>query len=320
MKLQLGLIAIALGCTGLVSVSNISANSTTAVESEYLKTLVSEASERQRLQSTLHAATGVLQEQERVGLEEKRQGLDKKYSSLKNKQESLQQQKERLEKELQQLGGQLQKVDDKRKSLNVNLAKIVAEAEAAQQNDSKDEMSSIITEFMGKMKTAKPDIDQKRLAAIESSLGNTLLEQATIKALDKTPKAVSKKVVKPERELAQKTSSDEKKQDNAFRSQLSQLVGNFVGGKTAVEKPKHKKQAVTVAAAPPSDKGKSYLSQLTTESDFTTIVVQAGDSLTSIARRVYGNADKAFSIFESNKDIISNPNIIPIGKILKLLK
>jgi nucleoid-associated protein YgaU len=49
-----------------------------------------------------------------------------------------------------------------------------------------------------------------------------------------------------------------------------------------------------------------------------TITVQAGDSLSKIARREYGDANKWHAIFEANRDKIKNPDLIHPGQVLTL--
>jgi nucleoid-associated protein YgaU len=46
--------------------------------------------------------------------------------------------------------------------------------------------------------------------------------------------------------------------------------------------------------------------------------VVAGDSLSKIAKREYGNASEWKRIFEANKDIIKNPDLIYPGQKLKI--
>ena len=47
-----------------------------------------------------------------------------------------------------------------------------------------------------------------------------------------------------------------------------------------------------------------------------TITVQAGDSLSKIAKREYGDANKWHAIFEANRDKIKNPDLIQPGQVL----
>jgi nucleoid-associated protein YgaU len=47
-------------------------------------------------------------------------------------------------------------------------------------------------------------------------------------------------------------------------------------------------------------------------------VVKAGDSLSKIAKREYGDANAWNAIFEANKDQIKDPNLIHPGQKLKI--
>lgn len=55
----------------------------------------------------------------------------------------------------------------------------------------------------------------------------------------------------------------------------------------------------------PSEQGQSY-------------TVQAGDSLSKIAKHVYGDANKWHTIFDANRDKIKNPDLIHPGQVLTL--
>ena len=55
----------------------------------------------------------------------------------------------------------------------------------------------------------------------------------------------------------------------------------------------------------PSDQERSY-------------TVQSGDSLSKIAKHVYGDANKWHAIFDANRDKIRNPDLIQPGQILTL--
>ena len=49
-----------------------------------------------------------------------------------------------------------------------------------------------------------------------------------------------------------------------------------------------------------------------------TYTVQAGDTLSKIAKQFYGNANSYMKIFEANKDKLSDPNKIQAGQVLKI--
>ena len=49
-----------------------------------------------------------------------------------------------------------------------------------------------------------------------------------------------------------------------------------------------------------------------------TYTVQKGDSLSKIAKHEYGNANDWRKIYEANRDIIKNPDLIHPGQVLKI--
>ena len=46
--------------------------------------------------------------------------------------------------------------------------------------------------------------------------------------------------------------------------------------------------------------------------------VKSGDSLSKIAKRTYDDAGKYMKIFEANKDVLKDPNVIKPGQKLKI--
>jgi nucleoid-associated protein YgaU len=49
-----------------------------------------------------------------------------------------------------------------------------------------------------------------------------------------------------------------------------------------------------------------------------TYTVVKGDSLSKIAKALYGSAGKWKAIYEANKDIIKNPDLIYPGQVLRI--
>lgn len=49
-----------------------------------------------------------------------------------------------------------------------------------------------------------------------------------------------------------------------------------------------------------------------------TYTVVGGDSLSKIAKKIYGDAGRWKEIFEANKDQIKNPDLIHPGQVLKI--
>jgi nucleoid-associated protein YgaU len=56
----------------------------------------------------------------------------------------------------------------------------------------------------------------------------------------------------------------------------------------------------------------------TTTSGSRTYVVVKGDTLSGIAKREYGNANKWPTIYEANKDVIKDPDLIYPGQQLRI--
>lgn len=49
-----------------------------------------------------------------------------------------------------------------------------------------------------------------------------------------------------------------------------------------------------------------------------TYTVVAGDNLSKIAKKFYGDANKWKKIFEANRDTVKNPDLIHPGQVLKV--
>jgi len=56
------------------------------------------------------------------------------------------------------------------------------------------------------------------------------------------------------------------------------------------------------------------------KAEVTTYVVQPGDTLSALAQRFYGKASLYPRIFEANRDILNNPDLIKVGQTLKIPK
>ena len=54
------------------------------------------------------------------------------------------------------------------------------------------------------------------------------------------------------------------------------------------------------------------------QEQFATYTVKSGDSLSAIAKRIYGEAGQWHRIFEANRDKIKNPDLIQPGQELKI--
>jgi nucleoid-associated protein YgaU len=76
------------------------------------------------------------------------------------------------------------------------------------------------------------------------------------------------------------------------------------------------------AGSEPHDSGivSGGSSQLTTKDEHTlqSYTVEKGDSLSKIAKKVYGKASRWKEIFEANQDHIKDPDLIYPGQVLRL--
>ena len=52
--------------------------------------------------------------------------------------------------------------------------------------------------------------------------------------------------------------------------------------------------------------------------EVTTYIVQSGDTLSALAQRFYGKASLYPKIFEANRDILTDPNKIKPGQVLRI--
>jgi LysM repeat protein len=69
------------------------------------------------------------------------------------------------------------------------------------------------------------------------------------------------------------------------------------------------------AAAPPASQAAPAMA-----GSETIYIVQPGDTLGALAQRFYGKAGMYPKIFEANRDILSNPDLIKVGQKLKIPK
>jgi nucleoid-associated protein YgaU len=66
------------------------------------------------------------------------------------------------------------------------------------------------------------------------------------------------------------------------------------------------------------ESGSSSTAPPSTTSGERSYTVRKGDSLSKIAKREYGDAQQWRRIFENNRDIIDNPDLIYPGQVLRL--
>lgn len=89
---------------------------------------------------------------------------------------------------------------------------------------------------------------------------------------------------------------------------------------TLKEKPKAKKKKKPTNQNKRTTSQKEKASNGAKKTTYDTYVVKKGDSLWAIAKKYYKNGSKYTKIYNANKDIIKNPNIIHAGWKLKIPK
>jgi len=103
----------------------------------------------------------------------------------------------------------------------------------------------------------------------------------------------------PSNEAKKKQADQARKQGGGEGARRAQAARKFqeMGGTQKAQKGKKRAQA--------AEKKDTY-------------VVQSGDSLSKIAKQVYGDAGRWPEIFEANKDQIEDPNLIHPGQELRI--
>ena len=74
---------------------------------------------------------------------------------------------------------------------------------------------------------------------------------------------------------------------------------------------------ITAGAAPKDAAAKAAPAPA---ADFEWYEVQKGDTLSALAKRFYGKAGQYMKIFEANKDVLTNPDLIKVGQKLRIPK
>jgi nucleoid-associated protein YgaU len=84
------------------------------------------------------------------------------------------------------------------------------------------------------------------------------------------------------------------------------------------DKPPESKPDFSNVRSGGSSTAPAALEPTATSGSHTTYVVVKGDSLSKIAAREYGDANKWRTIYEANNDLISDPDLIHPGQELKI--
>jgi nucleoid-associated protein YgaU len=155
----------------------------------------------------------------------------------------------------------------------------------------------------------KMDDIRNAVSAAMSDLSNPDTESELKPETVETASKALKKIVGENKEIATGDSTD-----NYIKSLNAEL-------ETKTAPPPEAATTIT-AAEPPGQVTKSYAASDSTASDNNTlertITVLKGESLYKIALRVYGSGDHYMKIYNANRDIIYDPNIVQVGSILRV--
>ncbi len=166
--------------------------------------------------------------------------------------------------------------------------------------------------------------------------------------LDQEPELTSKEEIKPA-----VVKEDEKTSKILFRENLKKLIASagvkvkdnklasLLAEETPTEnavkiKPKSKKdlikEIINEVGKQATGKNKEYvvglLKEVSTskidilkvEKNYTLVKIKAGDNLWNIAKRIYNDPFKYKLIAEANKDILTDPNMVVVGMVIKVPK
>jgi len=93
-----------------------------------------------------------------------------------------------------------------------------------------------------------------------------------------------------------------------LENMLGQKTQNSQSADTEARLGSLKSKYHSVVAAPPSER----------VTPVQTYIVRAGDTLSKIALHFYGDAKASPRIFEANRNVIKNPDLIHPGEVLKI--
>ena len=187
----------------------------------------------------------------------------------------------------------------------------------------------------------------------ENSAGDNVVKLSEEKTKPVATQNQSKENTKIDESKQEIVASNDKTTHVLFRENLKKLISNaginikdkkiasLLEDETQTDnavkiKPESKKDLINniikevVKQNPQKDKGyvvgllkevsSSKIDIVKVEKGFTVVKITEGDNLWNIAKRIYGNGFKYKLIYEANKDILTNPNLVTVGTIIKVPK
>jgi len=110
----------------------------------------------------------------------------------------------------------------------------------------------------------------------------------------------------------------QKREEQFKKAEEEKALRAAEAAKREVEELKREAEAAKAEAARAEAEAAKAAVEAAAKKAETIYVVKSGDNLSAIAKSVYGNAGRWREIYEANKDIIENPNLIRPGWKLRI--
>ncbi|HHC73688.1 MAG TPA: LysM peptidoglycan-binding domain-containing protein [Thiothrix sp.] len=232
-----------------------------------------------------------------------------------------------------------------------DVEKIVEEAK--EQGNTSGDIQKAVIEALDELKEKGVDVKKETLSFVQESMGDILNEGSADSMGD--PASIYIQSLNAELAGAGVKKSDEKVDEQAVKPQVEgesskeKVDGDKVASAIAMNLASNK--ATTGAAKPDVNEAESkteaseritgekradvdgekvtssssiaktvdgQISMATQKGPKGTITVVHGESLSNIARRIYGNERYYQVIFDANRDVLKTPNLVRVGQILKI--
>ncbi|NLE75701.1 MAG: LysM peptidoglycan-binding domain-containing protein [Chloroflexi bacterium] len=186
-------------------------------------------------------------------------------------------------------------------------------------------------EETGKGKTATSAKEKEALAVIETALKATEADKR--RRLEAIAAAESAKQAQQQAAVAQAQAAAERQREEAARAEAAKKAAQAEAERRrreaeakqmAEDAAAHKPAAAPVAPAPAPKPAAGMAAPAQTTAPAApaaaprTYVVKPGDTLSGIAKQIYGKAARWPEIFEANRDLIKDPNLIHPGWELRI--
>jgi nucleoid-associated protein YgaU len=209
-----------------------------------------------------------------------------------------------------ELSKKLAKAIEEKKSQS-SVSSVVASTEKVKKEAEKVHSMQKVVATSTKMSksVSKEDMSDEELVKMLLSMEPDQLKKFDVKKLllEKKRKKPREKVAKTAYLNNQAIVSAQEMKKSEESAKLSQEVEALLG-KVEEKKTKHEKEYI--------EKLQSEIK--TREKTMRFYVVKPGDSLSKIARNIYGKGSEYIRIYEANQDIISNPRLIYPGQRLRI--